>query len=158
MQTGVAATHHAMLKRISMSAFVSLVPTALLTRALWFFPTVPVCLSFVGLAPYKLPHLGNSKGMLCWVNLRQDPEFCMAYRVALCICFLFLPASHCLHSSPSLGRGEHPLCLGALSVFGGGPDFALSVGMYGGIGAWSDGLINNQSINEYSFKVLMLDY
>ena len=51
-------------QRMSMSAFVSVVPTALLTRALWCSPAVPVCLSFVGLAPYRLPHLGNSKGVL----------------------------------------------------------------------------------------------
>ena len=38
-----------------------------------------------------------------------------------------------------------PLCPGALNVFGGGPDSALSVGISNGIGARSDGLTNNQS-------------
>ena len=65
--------------------------------------------------------------------------------------FLLLLVSHCLRSSPFLGWVERPLCPGALSVFGGGPDSALSVGMYGGIGARSDGLTNNQSINQSMF-------
>ena len=79
----------------------------------------------------------------------------MAHRVALCICFLFFPASHCLRSSPSLGGVEPPLCPGALSVFGGEPNSALLVGMYGGIGAQSNGLTNNQSINKCLIAVLL---
>ena len=53
-----------------MSAFFSVVPTALLTRALLVFPSSAclLCL-FIGYfsPPYRLPHLGNSKGMLYWV-------------------------------------------------------------------------------------------
>ena len=63
MQTGVAATHHAVLERMSTSAFASVVPTALLTRVFLVFPAVP-CLFFVVSRPPRLPHLGNSKGML----------------------------------------------------------------------------------------------
>ena len=44
MQMGVAATHHAVLERMSMSAFASVVPTALLTRVFLVFPS---CALFV---------------------------------------------------------------------------------------------------------------
>ena len=43
---------------------------------------MPIYLSFVGLAPYRLSHLGNLKGMFYWINLMQEPEFRVAHRVA----------------------------------------------------------------------------
>ena len=63
MQTDMAATHHAVLERMSTSAFASVVPTALLTRVLLVFPSYALFVIVVSRPP-RLPHLGNSKGML----------------------------------------------------------------------------------------------
>ena len=60
IQTGVAPTHHTVLKRISMNAFVSAVATALLTRVLLVFPSS--ALPFVFLPLPRLPPLGQLKG------------------------------------------------------------------------------------------------
>ena len=56
MQTGVAATHHAVLERMSTSAFASVVPTALLTRVFLVFPQLcPVLFLVVSRPPSFAP-------------------------------------------------------------------------------------------------------
>ena len=76
----------------------------------------------------------------------------MAHRIACSIEFCLLPNAPT--RPPLIGGFERPLCLGALSVFGGVLDSALLVGMYSRIWDWLDGLTNNQSIINYWMRTL----
>ena len=109
MQTGVAATHHTVLKRISMNVFVSVVTIALLTRILLVFPS-SACLFYFFCcfnSPLTAP-LGQFKVDTLLVYsftgyIGHEPDFWVAHRVALCLSFLFLLDSHCFCSRLSLG-------------------------------------------------------
>ena len=59
---GVAATHHAMLERICMNAFVSVVLTSLLTRALLVLPSSACLLIFCWFSPLWIAPCGSLKG------------------------------------------------------------------------------------------------
>ena len=109
-QMGVAATHHAVLKRMIMSAFVSIVPTALITRVLLVFPSSACSLIFCCFSPPQIVPLGQFKGAAPLAYrftsyIGQKLDFWMAHRVAIYprFLFLFLLGSHCFRSSLSLG-------------------------------------------------------
>ena len=75
--------------------------------------------------------MGNSKGMLYWVFLGNEAEYWVAHRVAHCS-GLCLPA---IASAAPFPMGEEQkLCPGALTVFEGGLDSPLLVGIHSGIG------------------------
>ena len=64
IQTGVAATHHAVLKRMSTSAFTSVVPTALLTRVLLVFPSSALFVFLLFYHPLDCPTWAIQRGFL----------------------------------------------------------------------------------------------
>ena len=90
-----------------MSAFVSVVSTALLTSILLVFPSSALFI-FVVLPSPRLSSLGQFKGdalsLYSFIGyIEHEPEVWMAHRVALYLGFLFLLVSHCFRSSLSLG-------------------------------------------------------